>query len=170
MSLIGKEYSPLLLVLSLLHAIMHAFHPWVFSFPPLGDSLWWDLRHSQINVHLCCPEVGAFCHLFLSEWRISSHPILLIGKEYSPLLLVLSPLHALMHEHFLLVLSFSPLGASLWWDLRASQINAHLCCPEIGLALSLSFSRCQLHLPHDLFEVGIHVGCHLFRSLPLWDV
>ena len=109
-SLIGKEYSPLLLVLSLLHAIMHAFHPWVFSFPLLGDSLWWDLRHSQINLHLCCPEVGAFCHLFLSEWRISSHPILLIGQEYSPQLSVLSLVHALMHAHPCLALSSSPLG------------------------------------------------------------
>ena len=79
-------------------------------------------------------------------------------------------IYALMHADPCLVLSFPPLGASLWQDLRASQIDVHLCCPEIGLALPLSSSRCQLHLPQDLFEVDIHVGCHLFRSLPLWDV
>ena len=102
--------------------------------------------------------------------RISSHPIVKIGKEYFPQLLLPSQLHALMHEHSLLVLSLPPLSASLWQDLRASQIDVHLCCPEVG-SLSLLYSVCCLpHLPQRLLEVGAHQGRLLFRPLSQWDV
>ena len=94
----------------------------------------------------------------------------MIGKEYSPQLLIPSLLHALMHADPLLVLSLPPLGASLWQDLRASQINVHLCCPEVG-SLSLLPSVCCLsRLLRGLLEVSAHQGHLLFRPLSQWDV
>ena len=100
--------------------------------------------------------------------RISSHPIVKIGKEYSPQLLVPSLLHALMHAYPFLVLSFPPLGASLWQDLRASQINVHLCCPEVG-SLSLLPSVCCLsRLLRGLLEVSAQEARLLFGPLAQW--
>jgi hypothetical protein len=94
----------------------------------------------------------------------------MIGKEYSLQLLIPSLLHALMHADPLLVFSLPPLGASLWQDLRASQINVHLCCPEVG-SLSLFPSVCCLsRFLQGLLEVGAHQWHLLFRPLSQWDV
>ena len=75
-----------------------------------------------------------------------------------------------MHADPFLVLSLPPLGASLWQDLRASQINVHLCCPEVG-SLSLLPSVCCLsRLLQGLLEVGAHQGRLLFQALSQWGV
>ena len=77
-----------------------------------------------------------------------------------------------MHADPLLVLSLPLLGASLWQDLRASQINVHLCCPEVG-SLSLLPSVCCLsRLLRGLLEVSAQEARLLFgpllqRGMPL---
>jgi hypothetical protein len=102
--------------------------------------------------------------------RISSHPIVKIGKEFFPQLLFPSQLHALMHEPPPLVLSFPSLGGSHWQDLRASQINGDLCCPEVGSILLLSFSCCPPHLLRRLLEVSAQEARLLFGALMQCDL
>ena len=75
-----------------------------------------------------------------------------------------------MHAYPFLVLSFPPLGASLWQDLRASQINVHLCCPEVGSFVLLSSLCCFPHLLRNLLEVSAQQARLLFGPLPHWDV
>ena len=94
----------------------------------------------------------------------------MIGKGYSPQLLIPPLLHALMHADPFLVLSLLLLGASLWWNLRASQINAHLCCPEIWSGLLLSFSCCPPHLLRRLLEVSAQEARLLFGPLLQWGM
>ena len=75
-----------------------------------------------------------------------------------------------MHADPFLVLSLPPLGASLWQDLRASQINVHLCCPEVGSGLLLSFSCCPPHLLRRLLEVSAQEARLLFWPLAQWGL
>ena len=70
-----------------------------------------------------------------------------------------------MHADPFLVLSLLPLGASLWWDLRALQINAHLCCPEVWSVMHLSFPCCSPHLLRCLLEVSAQEARLLFSLL-----
>jgi len=75
-----------------------------------------------------------------------------------------------MHELPSLVLSFPPLGASLWQDLRASQINVHLCCPEVGPLSLLPSVCCLSRLLRGLLEVSAQEARLLFGPLPQWEV
>jgi hypothetical protein len=70
-----------------------------------------------------------------------------------------------MHADPLLVLSLPPLGASLWQDLRASHINLHLCCPEVGSLSLLPSVCCLFRLLQGILEVGAHQGRLPFRPL-----
>ncbi len=73
-----------------------------------------------------------------------------------------------MHADPSLVLSLLPLGASLWWDLLASQINAHLCCPEVGSWLLPPSVSCLPHLLRRLLEVSAKEARLLFGPLAQW--
>ena len=94
----------------------------------------------------------------------------MIGKEYSPQLLIPPLLHALMHADPSLVLFLFPLGGSLWWDLRASQINAYLCCPEVGSCLLPPSVSCSLLLSRSLLEVSAQEARLLFWPLAQWGL
>ena len=61
-----------------------------------------------------------------------------------------------------------PLGASLWQDFRASQINAHLCCPEVGSCLLPPCVSCLPHLSRRLLEVSAQQARLLFGPLAQW--
>ena len=75
-----------------------------------------------------------------------------------------------MHADPFLVLSLPPLGASLWQDLRASQINAHLCCPEVGSCLLPPSVSCSPLLPRGLLEVSAQEARLLFGPLAQWGL
>ena len=94
----------------------------------------------------------------------------MIGKEYSPQLLIPSLLHALMHADPLLVLSLPLLGGSRWWNLRASQINGDLCCPEVGSCLFLPSVCCLPYLFRSLLEVSAQEARLLFGPHAQWGL